>query len=111
VIHLSTFVGLTRPSDSGHSRDILDVHHSARAFFEKVRRAAQKMSFDGILWGKLRVMKIKISMILDIPDNCDEKFKMKHANNFTIYHMNEFMSLFKFSRSQNASTNQVRERI
>jgi hypothetical protein len=25
--------------------------------------------------------------------------------------MNEFMSLFKFSRSQNASTNQVRERI
>jgi hypothetical protein len=61
----SMFPTLTRPF---HYRDILDVRHSGGDLFEKVQRVTQKVSFNRRLRGKLRVMKIKVQVALDISD-------------------------------------------
>jgi hypothetical protein len=39
-------------------------------------------------------------VILDVPDDSDEKVRISHANSLKIYYVNEFMSLLKFCQSK-----------
>jgi hypothetical protein len=65
------FLNLAWLSHPRHSRDFLDINHSAGCFLEKVRRVTENVSFDGLFWGRLREMKIK--MIFDDHDDSGER--------------------------------------
>jgi hypothetical protein len=39
-------------------------------------------------------------VVLDVPDDSDEKSKINHANYLKVCHPNEFMSLLKFCQSK-----------
>jgi hypothetical protein len=44
-------------------------------------------------------VKIKIRVVLEVSHRSDEKARISHANGLIIYCVNEFVSLFKFCRS------------
>jgi hypothetical protein len=93
------FLHLTRPFDS---REIFDVRHSAGAFLEKACRITQKVPFNALFGGRLQAMEIRV--ILDVPDDSDEKVRINHANYLEICHANEFMSLLKVCQLNQCTT-------
>jgi hypothetical protein len=92
------FLSLTQPFDS---RDILDGRHSAGAFCEKIQRLTSKVFFNGRSSGWLRAMKTEIWVVLDVPDDFDEKIRINHVNHVKIYHAKDFMSFLKFVNQNN----------
>jgi hypothetical protein len=64
------FLPVTRPFES---RDIPEARHSPDDFLGKVPRVTQEVPFNGRWQGKLRVMKIEIKLVSDVPDDFDEK--------------------------------------
>jgi hypothetical protein len=49
----------------------------------------------------LLAMKTEIRVVLDVPDDFDEKIRINRVNHIKIYYANEFMSLLKFVNENN----------
>jgi hypothetical protein len=48
--------------------------------FKKFRHVIQKVLFNRRLRGRLPTMKSEIWVVLDLPDDSDEKLRINHAN-------------------------------
>jgi hypothetical protein len=46
-------------------------------------------------------MKAEIWVVLDVPDDFDEKIRINHVNHVKIYHTKDFMSFLKFVNQNN----------
>jgi hypothetical protein len=58
------------------------------------------VSFNGSLQGKLRATKIEVRVVLDVPNDSDDKVEIDHANYLKIYHASELMFLLEFCQSK-----------